>query len=144
MIERTMMFTTTKTSTTATAVALAVAGALLLGAAPAQADPDAPGCAVTSAEADHVHGVVVFDLRCDEPRDVVVDATAWHGDADDHQVVDTRTVTKHVGAGERWSSAIAFATDTDPSTDQITAQVLSWIDQGDTQERPAILATVAG
>jgi hypothetical protein len=74
----------------------------------------------------------------------VVDATAWHGDADDHEVVDTVTVTRHVEAGERWSSAIAFGTDTDPSTDQISAQVLSWIDQGDTQERPAVLATVSG
>lgn len=137
------MFTTTKKPLTVPAV-LTLAGAMLFGATPAHADPDAPGCTVTSAAADHVHGVVVFDLRCDEPRDVVVDATAWHGGADDHDLVDAQTDTKHVGAGERWSSAIAFATDTNPSTDQITAQVLSWIDQGDTRERPAVLATFAG
>lgn len=136
------MSTMTKTRTVAAVTVLA--GAVLLGATPAHADPDAPGCTVTSAGADHVHGVVVFDLRCDEPRDVVVDANAWHGDADDHDLVDAQTVSKHVAAGEQWSSAIAFATDTDPSTDQITAQVLSWIDQGDTRERPAVLATLAG
>ncbi len=39
---------------------------------------------------------------------------------------------------------LSFATDTTPSTDMISAQVLSWVDQGDTRERPAILATVVG
>jgi len=137
---RTTMFPKTLT---AGAVLTVLAGALLT-AAPAHADPGAPGCTVLDATADHVHGLVVFDLTCSEPRDVVVDATAWHGSADDHERVDGQTVSKRVGAGERWSSALSFAIDTTPPTDMISAQVLSWVDQGDTQERPAILATIDG
>lgn len=134
------MFTKTLTA----GAVLTVLGTALLTAAPAHADPDAPGCTVLDATADHEHGLVVFDLTCDEARDVVVDATAWHGSAEDHEPIDEQRASKHVGAGERWSSVLSFATDTTPSTDMISAQVLSWVDQGDTRERPAILATVVG
>jgi hypothetical protein len=123
------------------------AGSLLVGSMGAQAteteDASAPGCSVASFTANHLTGKVTWLISCGEPRIVVIDATAFHGSADDHEIVSEQTSRAYVPAGGVWSSTLTFATDTVPSTDQLSAQAIS-LKSEDPTEQPAILDRVNG
>lgn len=128
----------------AVALTTGVLGTALIAPAPAHADPGVPGCTVGDAWADHTRGLVVWEVTCTETRDVVVDASAWHGTPEDHELVRAQDVLHRVEAGTTWSSTLVFDPETTPSTDMITAQILSWVRQGDSTEPPAILRTLQG
>jgi hypothetical protein len=128
----------------ATTATLGLVTTMALTATSAVADPLRPGCTVDDLWADHTTGVVAWSVTCAEPRDVVVDVSAWSGTPDDHDLVDSRTEHRRVSAGDTWSSVVAIDPALLPHVDQVTAQALSWVDQGDTTERPAILGSVAG
>ncbi|MBC9719548.1 hypothetical protein H9Y04_44360 [Streptomyces sp. TRM66268-LWL] len=107
-------------------------------------DPADPGCRATEFTANHTTGEVSWSIRCDQARDVIVDATAWHGDSSDHTWVSGQKEFRHVTAGDTWTASMTFPSDTVPSTDQISAQAVTFKDIGDPSERPAILGTVNG
>lgn len=124
-----------------------IVGGLVLGAvAPATAAtetqlPGAPGCAVDKFTADHATGGVGWTITCEEDRDVVVDATAFQGTPDDHEIVEERSSQHRVRAGESWTSSVRFDTD---EIDQIRAQAVSFVDIGDVTELPAIIGGTQG
>jgi hypothetical protein len=105
--------------------------------------PGAPGCVVNDFQADHITGVVWWDITCDEPRFVSVDATAFSGMSDDHVIVDEQDRYRPVDAGETWHDVMVFGTDTVPATDQISAQAVSFQTE-DPTEYPAFLGRTNG
>ncbi|KQO60312.1 hypothetical protein [Curtobacterium sp. Leaf261] len=122
---------------------IAVLGsATAAGAAPARL-PESPGCIVNDFEADHTTGVVWWDIACQDPRFVLVDATAFSGTPDDHTIVDEQQRFGRVDAGETWHGVLVFETDTVPSIDQIRAQAVSFATE-DPTESPAFLGQTNG
>jgi hypothetical protein len=135
-----------KTLATLSVIGLS-AGSLLVGSSGASAaeahDDDAPGCSVSSFTANHVTGKVSWLIACDEPRIVTIDALALHGSSDEHETVSEQLTRAFVPAGGAWSGTLTFATDTTPSTDQLSAQAISLRGE-DPTEQPVILGRVNG
>ncbi|MBC9719610.1 hypothetical protein H9Y04_44765 [Streptomyces sp. TRM66268-LWL] len=75
---------------------------------------------------------------------MVVNATAWHGDSASHVPISEQEQQRHVFAGGSWGGTMNIPTNSDPSTDQISAQALSFIQITDPLELPAVLGRANG
>ncbi|GAA3340684.1 hypothetical protein GCM10017714_21480 [Curtobacterium pusillum] len=131
---------------TLAAVGTAIFG-IASGALPASAsaaeprDPQAPGCNTTTMVADHTSGTVQWEIECDAPRWVSIDATAFAGTPDDHVIVDTQQAYRFVEAGAIWTGSLRFDTE---GVDQLRAQAVTFVEEHDPTERPAIIGGATG
>lgn len=123
------------------AIALPSAASASTSTPAATRDPDAPGCTLQGIGVDHLAGTVVWQVTCDERRWVTVDATAFSGTPDDHEVVDEQQTGRWVDPGGTWVDLLTFDTD---GVDQIRAQVVTSVNPSDSTERPAIIGGAAG
>lgn len=104
-------------------------------------DPAAPGCSVTTMTADPRSGVVHWNIACAEERTVVVDATAFSGTPDDHEIVDEAQASERVPAGATWTSSLQLA---NVGVDQLRAEAVTFASLEDPWERPAIIGGAIG
>jgi hypothetical protein len=134
-------FSVAAIATTALGLSVLALPAAASAAVPEPRDPSAPGCSTTTMVADHSKGWVYWTIECTEDRTVVVDATAFSGTPDDHEVVDEQQATQFVAAGEAWTDFVKFPTD---GVDQLRGQAVTFVSPSDPVERPAIIGGATG
>ncbi|MGK9147891.1 hypothetical protein KXS11_09730 [Plantibacter flavus] len=130
-----------QTTTIAIASLLTLASPGLAASEAAPRDPATPGCVVLLMTADHVQREVSWTVSCDEGRYVTIDATAFQGTADDHEIVEVQNAHQYLPAGSEWSGTVQFDAE---AIDMIRAQAVTFVSPGDPHERPAIIGGATG